>query len=67
MQASVKSGTKVDEKEFILSSELLMIQLLKLDGIEAQGEAKAQRKNEVRRIQGYVDTLDALKEKSSDN
>lgn len=38
---------KVDEKEFTVLSELLMVQLLKLDGIEAEGEAKVQRKNEV--------------------
>ena len=47
MQASVNGGTKVDEKEFIISTELLMVQLLKLDSIEAEGEAKTQRKNEV--------------------
>lgn len=65
LQAMVDSGRRVDEKEFLVSSELLMVQLLKLDGVEAEGEAKVQRKNEVRRIQGYVDTLDALKAKNS--
>lgn len=64
LQASVHSGTKVDEKEFIISTELLMVQLLKLDSIEAEGEAKAQRKDEVRRVQSYVDMLDALKAKN---
>lgn len=34
------------EKEFALLSELLTQQLLKLDGIDAQGEARVQRKNE---------------------
>lgn len=47
MQASVYSGTKVDEKEFIILTEMFMVQLLKLDSIEAEGEAKIQRKNEV--------------------
>lgn len=65
LQASVDSGVKVDEKEFIISTELLMVQLLKLDSIEAEGEAKAQRKNEVRRVQSYVDALDALKTKNA--
>ncbi|KAL2901912.1 BAG family molecular chaperone regulator 4, partial [Bienertia sinuspersici] len=46
VEASVHSGTKVDEKEFIISTELLMVQLLKLDSIDAEGEAKTQRKNE---------------------
>lgn len=65
LQASVDGGTKVDEKEFIISTELLMVQLLKLDSIEAEGEAKTLRKNEVRRVQGYVDALDALKAKNA--
>ncbi|CAO2820142.1 unnamed protein product [Amaranthus hypochondriacus] len=65
LQASVYSGTKVDEKEFIILTEMFMVQLLKLDSIEAEGEAKIQRKNEVRRVQGYVDALDSLKAKNS--
>lgn len=65
LQASVNGGTKMDEKEFIISTELLMVQLLKLDSIEAEGEAKTQRKNEVRRVQSYVDALDALKTKNA--
>lgn len=44
---SVRGGTKVPEKEFDISTELLMRQLLKLDGVEAEGEAKLQRKAEV--------------------
>lgn len=65
LEASLYNGTKVDEKEFIILTELLMVQLLKLDSIEAEGEAKTQRKSEVRRVQGYVDTLDALKARNS--
>lgn len=40
-------GRKVEDKEFVVLTELLMMQLLKLDGIEAEGEARAQRKAEV--------------------
>ena len=40
-------GTKVAEKEFVVLTELLMMQLLKLDSIEAEGEAKVQRRIEV--------------------
>ncbi|XP_010676791.2 BAG family molecular chaperone regulator 4 isoform X1 [Beta vulgaris subsp. vulgaris] len=65
LQESVYVGAKLDEKEFILLTELLMVQLLKLDSIEAEGEARIQRKTEVRRVQGYVDTLDALKARNS--
>ena len=44
---AVDGGTEVSDKEFVVSTELLMRQLLKLDGIEAEGEAKLQRKAEV--------------------
>ncbi|KAK9699175.1 hypothetical protein RND81_08G157400 [Saponaria officinalis] len=65
LQTSVNTGTRVNEKEFIILTELLMVQLLKLDSIEAEGEAKALRKSEVRRVQGYVDLLDSLKTKNA--
>ncbi|KAL5550774.1 hypothetical protein UlMin_000950 [Ulmus minor] len=65
LEIAVNGGTKVEEKEFVVSTELLMRQLLKLDGIEAQGEAKMQRKSEVRRVQNFVETLDTLKARNS--
>ncbi|XP_024019000.1 BAG family molecular chaperone regulator 4 [Morus notabilis] len=65
LEVAVGNGTKVAEKEFDVTTELLMRQLLKLDGIEAEGEAKMQRKAEVRRVQHLVDTLDALKARNS--
>ncbi|XP_028760973.1 BAG family molecular chaperone regulator 4 [Neltuma alba] len=65
LEVAVNGGTKVSEKEFLTSTELLMRQLLKLDSIEAEGEAKMQRKAEVRRVQNFVDTLDSLKERNS--
>jgi hypothetical protein len=49
LEKSVLAGTTVVDKEFVVLTELLMVQLLKLDGIEAEGEARAQRKAEVRR------------------
>ncbi|XP_062095043.1 BAG family molecular chaperone regulator 4 [Humulus lupulus] len=61
LEVAVIGGTKVEGKEFDVSTELLMRQLLKLDGIKAEGEAKLQRKAEVRRVQKYVDALDTLK------
>ncbi|OIW19148.1 hypothetical protein TanjilG_10327 [Lupinus angustifolius] len=65
LEAAVDSGIRVSDKEFIVSTELFMRQLLKLDGIEAEGEGKLQRKAEVRRVQNFVDTLDSLKAKNS--
>ncbi|KAF8394887.1 hypothetical protein HHK36_018825 [Tetracentron sinense] len=65
LEAAVHSGTKVADKEFVILTELLMVQLLKLDGIEAEGEAKVQRRVEVRRVQSFVETLDILKARNS--
>ncbi|KAL5974992.1 hypothetical protein ACLOJK_031668 [Asimina triloba] len=74
--AVVQGGTKVADQEFLVLIELLMMQLLKLDGIEAEGEAKMQRRSErdlmvfdtqakkgdkVRRVQNTVENLDKLK------
>ncbi|KAL7136190.1 hypothetical protein ABFS83_10G012800 [Erythranthe nasuta] len=65
VQAVVDSGTKVDNKDIVYLTEMLMRQLLKLDGIEAEGEGKVQRKMEVRRVQSFVETMDVLKSRNS--
>ncbi|VAH81429.1 unnamed protein product [Triticum turgidum subsp. durum] len=65
LEKSVLAGKKVEDKEFVVLTELLMVQLLKLDGIEAEGEARAQRKAEVRRVQNLVETLDKLKARNA--
>lgn len=43
----MQRGTKVEDKEFVVLTESFMIQLLKLDSIEADGEARAERRKEV--------------------
>ncbi|KAJ1419312.1 Ubiquitin-like domain superfamily [Sesbania bispinosa] len=65
LEVAINAGNKASEKEFLVLTELLMGQLLKLDGIKAEGEAKLQRKAEVRRVQNLVDTLDSLKARNS--
>ncbi|BAT84055.1 hypothetical protein VIGAN_04132400 [Vigna angularis var. angularis] len=60
LKVATDGGTRVSDKEFSTCTELLMRQLLKLDGIQAEGESKLQRKAE-----NFVDTLDALKERNS--
>jgi len=47
METSAKIGMKIVEKEVEVLTELLMKELLKLDGIEAEGEARTQRRIEV--------------------
>ncbi|KAL0333176.1 UNVERIFIED_CONTAM: BAG family molecular chaperone regulator 4 [Sesamum angustifolium] len=72
LQVVVDSGKKVDGKEIIYLTEMLMRQLLKLDGIEAEGEGEFREKwrfvffpHPVRRVQSLVDTLDVLKSSNS--
>lgn len=66
LQAVVDGGTKVDDKDFLFLTEMLMRQLLKLDSIEAEGEGRVQRRMEVRRVQSFVETMDTLKSRNAD-
>ncbi|KAK4431531.1 BAG family molecular chaperone regulator 1 [Sesamum alatum] len=65
LESIISKGGKVAEKDVVNLIELLMNQLLKLDGIIADGDVKLQRKMQVRRVQKYVETLDMLKIKNS--
>ncbi|CAI9097281.1 OLC1v1033669C1 [Oldenlandia corymbosa var. corymbosa] len=65
LEAVINAGSKVDDKQIVYVTEMLMRQLLKLDTIEAEGEGRIQRKQEVRRVQGFVDAIDTLKAKNS--
>ncbi|KAH7427200.1 hypothetical protein KP509_10G034000 [Ceratopteris richardii] len=53
LETSIGNGNKIAENTFAMLSELLMQQLLKLDSIDAEGEARAQRKTEVHFIRFY--------------
>ncbi|XP_073159427.1 BAG family molecular chaperone regulator 2-like [Henckelia pumila] len=57
----ISKGAKVDDKDLTKLIESLMNQLIKLDGIPADGDVKLQRKMQVRRVQKYVEALDVLK------
>ncbi|GKD39093.1 BAG family molecular chaperone regulator 4 [Tanacetum coccineum] len=46
METPFRKGITITSKEIEVLTELLMKELLKLDGIEAEGEAKAQRRTE---------------------
>lgn len=65
IETVISKGGKVAEKDVVNLIELLMNQLLKLDGITADGDVKLQRKMQVRRVQKYVEALDMLKVKNS--
>ncbi|KQK19641.1 BAG family molecular chaperone regulator 1 [Brachypodium distachyon] len=65
MEASVRKGEKVAEKDLVTVTELLMNELLKLDAVVAGGDVKAQRRVQVKRVQKYVETLDAVAAKNA--
>ncbi|XP_027366030.1 BAG family molecular chaperone regulator 1-like [Abrus precatorius] len=65
LESIISKGGKVTETDVLSLIELLMNQLLKLDGIMADGDVKLQRKMQVKRVQKYVETLDMLKIKNS--
>ncbi|KAK2985100.1 hypothetical protein RJ640_022978 [Escallonia rubra] len=65
LESVISKGGKVGEKQLLNLTEMLMNELLKLDGIIADGEVKLQRKMQVKRVQKYVETLDVLKLQNS--
>lgn len=65
MESVISRGGKVPETDVLGLIELLMNQLLRLDGIMAEGDVKLQRKMQVMRVQKCVETLDVLKVKNS--
>lgn len=65
IESIISKGGKVAEKQVVNLTELLMNELLKLDGIVADGDVKLQRRLQVKRVQKCVETLDVLKIKNS--
>ncbi|KAJ1692719.1 hypothetical protein LUZ63_009417 [Rhynchospora breviuscula] len=65
LETIVNKGQKVVESDVIRLTELLMNELLKLDAIVAEGDIKEKRKFQVKRVQKFVELLDAIKAKNS--
>lgn len=65
LEATASTVGKAVEKEVENLTELLMMKLIKLDGIVADGDLKLQRRVLVRRVQKYIEILDMLKYQSS--
>nr|GMD80008.1 BAG family molecular chaperone regulator 3-like [Ipomoea batatas] len=64
VEMDVYGGKKVAETVILNMIELLMMELIKLDGIAAEGDVKLQRRMQVKRVQKYIETLDMLKVQS---
>ncbi|KAL2902359.1 BAG family molecular chaperone regulator 3 [Bienertia sinuspersici] len=65
MESVIYKGGSVTEKELLALIELFMAQLIKLDGIVADGDVKLKRKTQVIRIQKYMENLDRLKARNA--
>ncbi|KAK1408301.1 hypothetical protein QVD17_39954 [Tagetes erecta] len=65
LEINIYTGKKVVEKFLLNVIESLMSQLIKLDGIVADGEVKLQRRMQVKRVQKYIEFLDVLKIRNS--
>ncbi|KAM7525695.1 hypothetical protein LguiA_015597 [Lonicera macranthoides] len=65
LEADVCCGKRVAETVLLNLIESLMTQLIKLDGIIADGDVKLQRRMQVKRVQKYIETLDMLKARNS--
>ncbi|XP_049377691.1 BAG family molecular chaperone regulator 3-like [Solanum stenotomum] len=65
VEMDIYGGKKVTETLLLSLIELLMTQLIKLDGITADGDLKLQRRMQVKRVQKYIETLDMLKIRNS--
>lgn len=66
LELKISKGEKVEEKELENLTELLMMQVIKLDGIAIDGDLKSQRRIQVKRVQKHIETLDRLKIQVSD-
>ncbi|XP_062192844.1 BAG family molecular chaperone regulator 1-like [Phragmites australis] len=64
LETIVSKGGKVVEADVVTLTEALMNELVKLDSIAAEGEVKAQRRVQEKRVQKYVETLDAIRAKN---
>ncbi|ONM56560.1 Protein binding protein [Zea mays] len=65
LEAIVSKGGKVVDADVVALTEALMNELVKLDSIAADGEVKVQRRMQEKRVQKYVETLDAIRAKNA--
>ncbi|XP_020676895.1 BAG family molecular chaperone regulator 2 [Dendrobium catenatum] len=64
LEGVILKGGKVADNEVLRLTELLMNELIKLEGVLADGDVKLQRRLQVKRVQKYVEMLDVLKLKN---
>nr|ACG40502.1 protein binding protein [Zea mays] len=64
LETVASKGGEVVDADVATLTEALMRELVELDSIAADGDAKAQRRAQERRVQRHVETLDAIRAKN---
>ncbi|KAF0898299.1 hypothetical protein E2562_007152 [Oryza meyeriana var. granulata] len=64
LETIVSKGGRVVDADVVALTEALMNELVKLDSIAADGEVKEQRRVQEKRVQKYVEALDAIRAKT---
>ncbi|KAM0871340.1 hypothetical protein ACQ4PT_039464 [Festuca glaucescens] len=67
LETIVNKGGRVVEADVVALTEALMNELVKLDAVAAEGDVKAQRRIQEKRVQKYVEALDAIRAKAAKN
>ncbi|KAK3132883.1 hypothetical protein QOZ80_6AG0528990 [Eleusine coracana subsp. coracana] len=65
LETIVGKGGRVVDADVVTLTEALMNELVKLDSIAADGDVKVQRRMQEKRVQKYVETLDAIRAKNA--
>jgi hypothetical protein len=67
LEMIVNKGGRVVEADVVVLTEALMNELVKLDAVAAEGDVKAQRRIQEKRVQKHVEALDAIRAKGAKN
>lgn len=67
LETIVNKGGRVVEADVVTLTEALMNELVKLDAVAADGDVKAQRRIQEKRVQKHVEALDAIRAKAAKN
>ena len=67
LETIVNKGGRVVEADVVTLTEALMNELVKLDAVVVDGDVKAQRRIQEKRVQKHVEALDAIRAKAAKN
>lgn len=64
LETIVNKGGRVVEADVVTLTEALMNELVRLDAVAAEGDVRAQRRIQEKRVQKHVEALDAIRAKN---